>query len=168
MFCGECGKQINDKAVVCVHCGAPTVRPGIMSGAGLAVSTPLPEAQIVAEPQIFISEPVASEASTHLARNVSAAVILALIIVGLGFSHIVLTEPFPTIIPEASFTFSNTFTTVSEVVARNNSQSLGDALRGDPQFEHLVRELERRGQISSRKRTWSEVENEVRKSLPDR
>ncbi len=24
MFCSECGKEINDKAVVCVHCGVPT------------------------------------------------------------------------------------------------------------------------------------------------
>ena len=27
MFCKECGKEINDKAVVCVHCGVPTVAP---------------------------------------------------------------------------------------------------------------------------------------------
>ena len=27
MFCKECGKEINDKAVVCVHCGVPTVSP---------------------------------------------------------------------------------------------------------------------------------------------
>ena len=27
MFCRECGKDINDKAVVCVHCGVPTVAP---------------------------------------------------------------------------------------------------------------------------------------------
>lgn len=25
MFCRECGKEINDKAVICVHCGVPTV-----------------------------------------------------------------------------------------------------------------------------------------------
>ena len=24
MFCKECGKEINDKAAVCVHCGVPT------------------------------------------------------------------------------------------------------------------------------------------------
>ncbi|MCX6883058.1 MAG: DUF4190 domain-containing protein [Verrucomicrobia bacterium] len=27
MFCTECGEQINDRAVVCVHCDAPTVAP---------------------------------------------------------------------------------------------------------------------------------------------
>ena len=27
MFCKECGKEINNKAVVCVHCGVPTVTP---------------------------------------------------------------------------------------------------------------------------------------------
>lgn len=27
MFCKECGKEINEKAVVCVHCGVPTVAP---------------------------------------------------------------------------------------------------------------------------------------------
>jgi len=24
MFCSKCGKEINDEAVVCVHCGCPT------------------------------------------------------------------------------------------------------------------------------------------------
>ena len=27
MFCKECGKEINDMAVVCVHCGVSTVAP---------------------------------------------------------------------------------------------------------------------------------------------
>lgn len=27
MFCKECGKEINDKAVICVHCGVPTTAP---------------------------------------------------------------------------------------------------------------------------------------------
>jgi hypothetical protein len=27
VFCKECGKEINDKAVVCVSCGVPTVVP---------------------------------------------------------------------------------------------------------------------------------------------
>ena len=24
MFCSKCGKEINDEAVVCIHCGCPT------------------------------------------------------------------------------------------------------------------------------------------------
>ncbi len=24
MFCSKCGKEINDEAIVCVHCGCPT------------------------------------------------------------------------------------------------------------------------------------------------
>ena len=23
-FCGKCGKEIDDEAVICVHCGCPT------------------------------------------------------------------------------------------------------------------------------------------------
>ena len=34
MFCSECGKEMDGKAVVCIHC-VPTVHPGIMSDATL-------------------------------------------------------------------------------------------------------------------------------------
>ncbi len=102
-----------------------------------------------------------------LARNIRGGIFLAILIGGLGFIHVVQTDSFITIVPKSRFTFSNTFTSVSEIVARYNNRSLGDAIRGDSQLDHLVRELECRGEISNHKRTWSEVEDQVRSSLPD-
>lgn len=32
MFCRDCGKEIHEKAVVCVHCGVPTLVPQKTSG----------------------------------------------------------------------------------------------------------------------------------------
>ena len=86
----------------------------------------------------------------------------------LGFFHIVNTGEGVSIIPKASFTFSDTMVSVNEIIERYNKRTLRDAFHGDPQFDHLVRELERRELISSHKKTWNEVESDVRRSLPDR
>jgi hypothetical protein len=35
MFCNNCGKQIDDNAVVCIHCGVPTKTGPTMGGSAL-------------------------------------------------------------------------------------------------------------------------------------
>lgn len=105
---------------------------------------------------------------SHLARNIRAGIIMLVLISCLGFFHIVNTGEGVSIIPKASFTFSDTMVSVNEIIERYNKRTLRDAFHGDPQFDHLVRELERRELISSHKKTWNEVESDVRRSLPDR
>ena len=132
------------------------------------VPTPPPEARIVADTSPAAAPADVPPTTSKTARNIRAGLILAVLVLALGFIHIVRIDTSYTIIPKASFSFSNTFTSVSEIVDRYNSRTLDSALRDDPQLAHLVRELERGGHISSRKRTWSEIEDEVRRSLPDR
>ena len=45
MFCNNCGKEISDEAVICVHCGVATGRP--MPGAQV---NPVPAAAPVNDP----------------------------------------------------------------------------------------------------------------------
>lgn len=70
-----------------------------------------------------------------------------LITVFLGFFHVVATDRSVTVIPKAAFTFADTFTSVVEVLARHNGQSLAERLRGDPQLDNLVRGLQRQKYI---------------------
>ena len=39
MFCSKCGKEINDEAVVCVHCGCPVENKAAAAVAGDAPNT---------------------------------------------------------------------------------------------------------------------------------
>ena len=105
---------------------------------------------------------------SHLARNIRASLILLVLVCCLGFFHIVTTGDGVSIIPKAGFTFSDTFISVDDVIQRYNKRTLGDAFHSDPQFDHLVRQLENRELISKHKKTWNEVESDVRRSLPDR
>lgn len=173
--CPACNHRISapreDAGVLgtCPSCSAP-----------FTVPTPPPEARLVVETLTAVTapvpppapktltEPLTPTAVSHFARNTRALALLAILGLGFGFIHIVETDASFTIIPKASFSFSNTFVSVSEIVNRSNNQSLRDAFRGDPQLDNLVSELERRGYLSSRKRTWSEVEDRVKDSLPDR
>jgi len=101
----------------------------------------------------------------YTARNVTGAVILLLLIGGLGSIHIVKTDSGYTFVPKEHFTFSMTFTSVDEVVTRWNSQTNGDR---DALVDNLDRQLEKRGYITSRKKTWEEIGNDVNSSLPDK
>ena len=38
MYCKSCGKEINDKAVICVHCGAATDNPVVPAGGAAGVN----------------------------------------------------------------------------------------------------------------------------------
>jgi len=42
MFCRNCGKQIDDKAVICVGCGVPVKAEASATGSGAAVRMLLP------------------------------------------------------------------------------------------------------------------------------
>jgi hypothetical protein len=148
--------------------------------AQFTIPTPPPEARLVVDtltevtgpkapptPKI-VTEPLTPSVVSHFARNTRALALVVILGLGFGFIHVVQTDDFFTIIPKASFTFSDTFLSVSEIIDRSNNQSLRDAFRGDPQLDNLVSELKRRGYLSSRKRTWSELEDSVKDSLPDR
>lgn len=74
----------------------------------------------------------------------------------LGFFHVVETGAGFTVVPKANFTFMDTFISVGDVIRRYNSRSFPEALRGDPQLDNLVRNLEKQGYISSSKKSDSE------------
>ena len=94
---------------------------------------------------------------------------ILLIIVALGFTHIIFNEKvFAGIVPKQGFTYAMTFVSVEDLINRYNNRSLGSAMRGDPMLEYLVGELERKGIITTKKKTWKEVEDNVRRSLPDK
>lgn len=76
-----------------------------------------------------------------------------------GFLHIVETGAGFTVVPKAGFTFVDTFISVGDVVRRYNNRSFAEALRGDPQLDNLVRNLEKQGLISSSKKSDSESQS---------
>jgi hypothetical protein len=69
------------------------------------------------------------------------------------------------LIPKRNVGYADTFISVDTIISRYNNQGLGPK---DPVLEYLANQLEQRGAISSRKRTWNEVGDAVRDSLPDR
>lgn len=73
-----------------------------------------------------------------------------------GFLHIVETGVGFTVVPKAGFTFVDTYISVGDVIRRQNNRSFVEALRGDPQLDNLVRNLEKQGYISSSKKVDSE------------
>ena len=79
-----------------------------------------------------------------------------------GFTHFVQVNDSFTIIPKLSFTFSDTFITLDEVITRHNNQSVTERLRGDPQLDNLVRVLQTEKFISIK----SEPDKESEKIPP--
>lgn len=79
--------------------------------------------------------------------------------VAFGFLHIVETGAGFTVVPKAGFTFVDTFISVDDVIRRYNNRSFAEALRGDPQLDNLVRNLEKQGLISSSKKSDSEPQS---------
>lgn len=67
----------------------------------------------------------------------------------LGFFHIVTTTNGLTFVPKTSFTYLDTFISLEDVIERQNSRTFAEAMRGDPPFDSLVRNLEKRGYLSS-------------------
>lgn len=78
---------------------------------------------------------------------VSTAIIIS-IICFLGMFHIVSSSYATTIIPKLSFTFSDTFVSIDEVINRYNNKNLSEKLRGDPQFDNIIRVLRSKELIS--------------------
>lgn len=76
-----------------------------------------------------------------------------------GFLHIVDTGARFTVVPKAGFTFVDTFISVDDVIRRYNNRSFAEALRGDPQLDNLVRNLEKQGLISPSKKSNSEPQS---------
>ena len=70
-------------------------------------------------------------------------------------------------IPKAHFTYTLTFVSVEQALERYNNRTIADAFTRDELFDNLMRQLESRGYISMRKRTRSEIQEEVKRNLPD-
>ena len=104
---------------------------------------------------------------SYLIRNVVACIILLLFLLSFGFFHIVRTGSGITIVPKAHFTFSSTVISLDDIIDRYNNRSFHDAFSRDDIYDNLDRELERRGYITTRKRTWKEIEEETRRNMPD-
>lgn len=78
-------------------------------------------------------------------RNCRAVIVLAILLVFLGFFHIVRTSDSVAVFPKIGFSFANTVITTDEVLSRWNSRN---SFRADPQLENIVNQLEQRGEIS--------------------
>ncbi len=120
--CSDCKSEISSLAAFCPRCGCPTKL--------------LPP-----------TRKIPHKLQDQIVFYLGPAISLIVIFVGISFFHIVKTERFFVLIPKVSVSFSNTFTSVSEVLEQYNSRSIGDKFRGDPQLDHLVRELARRRYI---------------------
>lgn len=75
----------------------------------------------------------------------TALIIIGIIIVILGFVHIVPSHL--SIFPKSHFTYSYTFVNVDEVIKKFNNQTLGQRMRGEEVFDHLVDKLTEKGII---------------------
>lgn len=90
-------------------------------------------------------------------QSVILGFVLVLLIVLFGSFHF-LTDAF-TIIPKSHFTFSMTITSVDEVVKTYNERTLGERLRGDQLFDHLIGELQKRQLIQRNEGEEKPVDN---------
>jgi len=124
-----------------------------------AVPMPVPAAPAIVKPS-FLGTPL---------QWGSLAGFILLVIVALGFVHIIFNNKLIVgVVPKQGFTYAMTFVSVDDVINRYNNRTLGSAMRGDPVLDYLVEELERKEIISTKKRTWKEVEDNVKRSLPDK
>lgn len=79
----------------------------------------------------------------------SKAIIITIIIliIILGFVHIVPPneKEILTIFPKAHFSYTYTFVNVDEIVEKYNNRTLGERMRGEELFDHLVDRLKEKG-----------------------
>lgn len=90
------------------------------------------------------------KSESRFARDLLGGIVLAGLIGGLGFFHIVNTGGSFVIIPKISFSYANTFISVEEVLDKNNNRTLVEAIRGDQQLDNLIRQLQRKGHITKK------------------
>jgi hypothetical protein len=110
-------------------------------------------------------EPTARRKTSPLAWAALALLLVGVIVLPALF-HLIEGDSGYELIPKRSIGYADTFSTVDDIVNRYNKRRLGSPQ--DPVLEYLVSQLERRGLIESRKRTWSEFGDTLRDSLPDR
>ena len=78
-------------------------------------------------------------------KNIIGVIAIIFGIIFLGFFHI-LPGHF-TIFPKAHFTYSYTFVSVDDVIKKYNNRNIGERLRGDELFDHLIGKLKDKGLI---------------------
>ncbi len=77
--------------------------------------------------------------------------ILNILIVGFfGFTHFIGTNDSFIIIPKLSFTYSDTFITIDEIITRYNQQSIVEKIRGDPRLDNIIRVLQSKQLITTK------------------
>jgi len=125
--CSKCGAENLEKDTLCFGCGVPIVTRDENNNN-------------------FVDQLTTSQSRTE--SVILIIIFMVIIIICMGFFHFVGTGDGFTIVPKASISFSNTFTSVDDVIKQYNNRSLGEALRGNSQLDSLVNELQNRGYIS--------------------
>lgn len=134
--CPFCAEDILLEAQERNHCGESCVIPVLDSNG-----------KIIYEKEITTDEEneVDVNESIFTKENGGKAILIIIVffIIFLGFFHIV--PAHFKIFPKAHFTYSYTFVDVEEVVSKYNNRSLGERMRGEEIFDHLVDKLMEKG-----------------------
>jgi len=126
--CPFCAEEILIDAVKCKHCGE-------------MLHERKPEHKNHKKEQSILTKPLGGG---------SFLIIIGIIVISLGFFHIV--PGHLAIFPKSRFSYSLTFVSAEEIVKKYNNRNLGERLRGDDLFDHLVDKLKERGIITDSQR----------------
>ena len=84
----------------------------------------------------------------------------------LGLFHFVYKDPGLSIVPKASFSYSDTFVSLEDVLHRYNNRSPAEAFRGDPSLDNLMRHLQERGVVVNSPKTTTSKSDEPSRPAP--